>query len=277
MPFGPEVVLPRHVLANAETLSKFAGTFDKEQVRRSFLRALELIQLFKPNLSPQSNRCMLVFEIMNVAEEEALRRIMAVEKLPINWQYDKEAKVLVKTRIDEAWELIRHASPRMHLSIHTIIGSLLMARLRGYEGGSVSSVIGAIWVGLDPERPAEYFAEHIVHEYVHNCLFLDDMVNCIFIDGEQRLGEVDALVQSSILGILRGYDKSYHSAFVAVTLAELNRRLNRPDRHDFLLSRVPKTLCGLLAKQQFLTPHGQAMLADLNAWVEARIGSCGNR
>ena len=50
MPFGPEVVLPRHVLANAETLSKFAGTFDKEQVRRLFLRALELIQLFKPNL-----------------------------------------------------------------------------------------------------------------------------------------------------------------------------------------------------------------------------------
>ena len=99
---------------------------------------------------------------MNVAEEEALRRIMAVEKLPINWQYDKEAKVLVKTRIDEAWELIRRASPGMLLSIHTIIGSLLMAKL-GYEGGMFSIVIGAIWVGLDPERPAEYFAEHIVH------------------------------------------------------------------------------------------------------------------
>ena len=215
---------------------------------------------------------------MNVAEEEALRRIMAVEKLPINWQYDKEAKVLVKTRIDEAWELIRHASPKdVMLSIHTIIGSLLMARLRGYEGGSVSSVIGAIWVGLDPEHPASISQSTSSDYDVHNCLFLDDMVNCIFIDGEQRLGEVDArpkfhpgnstwLRQVLSLGVC------------SCDSSELNRRLNRPDRHDFLLSRVPKTLCGLLAKQQFLTPHGRAMLADLNAWVEARkIGSCSNR
>ena len=48
MPFGPEVVLPRHVLANAETLSKFAGTFDKEQVRRSFLRALNSSSFSSP-------------------------------------------------------------------------------------------------------------------------------------------------------------------------------------------------------------------------------------
>jgi len=267
-----EVILPKRVISNAEAVALYANTLDTSNMRKSFLTALQRLQHLKPNLSEESDKTEMVFEIENVFEKDALCRIMAIEQLPIDWQYSKDEKEVIKSRISKAWELIRYVYPEIYLSIQTIIGSLLMAKLSTYEGGSVSSVIGAIWVSLDPLRPYEDFAEHIVHEYVHNCLFLEDMVHGIFVDGEQRLGENDAIVKSAILKIPRGYDKSFHSAFVSAVLAEMNLRLDRFDRHNFFLESLPTTIEGLLTKQQFLTSYGRMILAELVSWIEEHKG-----
>jgi hypothetical protein len=266
---GPWVVMPERVLSNAETVARFAGTFDSGSLRKSFLRALNAIQQLTPNLCSEADRTTLLFDVGNACEKEALCRIMAVDDLPADWGYPASEHAMIARRIEEAWKLINRASPAVRASIQTIIGSLSIARLAGFEGGSVSSVIGVIWVGLACGRPAIEFAELLVHEYVHNSLFLEDMVHGLFIDGEQRLGQPDGLVTSAILQIPRGYDKSFHSAFVAVVLAELNRRLGRNKRHAALLAPVTTTVRGLLAKQQFLTVAGRETLADLRSWVAA--------
>jgi hypothetical protein len=81
--------------------------------------------------------------------------------------------------------------------------------------------MGAIWLGLDPNDEISDYAALILHEYVHQCLFLEDMVRSIFIGGKTDLAVPDALVTSALRRTPRGYDKSFHSAFVAVTLSRL--------------------------------------------------------
>lgn len=267
-PIVPSVVMPARVLANAAAVASYAGTLDRARPRRSFLEALVRLQHLQADLSPEKDCVTVVFDTMNAIEAEALCRIMAINELPRDWRYAAEARALAVSRIQEAFEIIERALPAVHSTIQTIIGTLLMARLPGFEGGSVSSVIGAIWVALDPARPAVDFAELIVHEYVHHCLFLEDMVHAVFVDGEERLAEDDAVVTSAILRIPRGYDKSFHSAFVAVVLAELNRHLGRHERHASFLAPVPTTLHGLTKRKQFLTQPGQSLLEELIAWVK---------
>ena len=61
------------------------------------------------------------------------------------------------------------------------------------------------------------YAEAQYHEFIHNSLFLDDLVNSIFPDTKVITTE-DALVTSTIPKIKRPLDRSFHSAGVAIGL-----------------------------------------------------------
>ena len=93
------------------------------------------------------------------------------------------------------------------------------------------------------------------------------MVRCIFPAGEPELAEPNALVLSALRKVPRGYDKAYHSAFVALTMEALYRAWD-DRRAGTLLPATRLTIDGLLAKPKYVTPHGYAALERLAELAE---------
>jgi hypothetical protein len=246
-------------------LAAFAGTTGGD-LRASFLGAIEKLQALHVRMYPSAQTVTPTFT-PEAEEIPAWLAVMAIPRLPEDWEYTGGDRRVVEEKIAGALSLIREVDADTFGSINTLIGTFLLARLEGFEGGSISSLIGAIWIALGPDRPVEDFAELIVHESVHNALFLEDMVHGVFVDGEARLGEEDALVTSAILRIPRGYDKAFHSAVVSVVLAELDQRLGRADKAASSLEPLLATLTGLREKADMLTDNGRRVLTELEDWV----------
>jgi len=268
-PVGPGVVGSACVSASARMVAHFAGTLGQGSLRRDFLSAIARIQPIQVDFHPDEDAVALIYTPASEREEHAFRHVMVVDALPEGWSYSPDERAVVSERVADALMILREVDADLHECIRATVGSFLMAKLRGFDGGSISSLVGAIWLGLSAERPPLDYAEIILHEYVHQCLFLDDMVNGIFLDGEARMAEADGLVTTAILKIKRGYDKGFHSAYVAATLADFYARLGMTSQVCDLLAPAQTTVSELKPNQsRFLSEHGCRRLDELDRWIE---------
>ena len=153
--------------------------------------------------------------------------------------------------------------PRTYDTFREVIAFLVLARQPGYSGGTVSSRIGLIWLAPEISWSADAWLENIVHEYVHNCLFLEDMVAGIFVAGCDRLEREDALAISAIRHVKRGYDKSYHSAFVSYAIIELYLALRKDEAAASFIDPLILCLDDLIRARRFATAHGVELLVEL--------------
>lgn len=141
--------------------------------------------------------------------------------------------------------------------------AVICARREGYSGGTVSTRIGAIWINPTREWTTQTWVENLLHEFIHNALFLEDMVNGVLLAGGDRLEQEDALALSAIRQIRRGYDKAYHSAHVAHALVEYYLAIGKHGRAMELLAPLMPCLDELRTRTQFLSPHGAVLLKEL--------------
>src|SRR5689334_17597069 len=155
------ICLPR-VAANAEVVGQYAGG-DGVDTRGRFLRALQDLQPL--GLDRHADERDVAIECdCPVADHPALLELLAVDALPSGWRVSGEERTLVGRRIREGLALLEELDADLRSAMRILIGTFLVAKLDGYEGGSRSSVVGAIWLGLSPDRPAVDFAELILHE-----------------------------------------------------------------------------------------------------------------
>jgi hypothetical protein len=73
---------------------------------------------------------------------------------------------------------------------------------------------------------------------------------------------VDDETTSAILKIKRGYDKSYHSAFVAFVITRLRDYLGIP--WAAMWQPLKSSIAELVARRDVLSPHGARLLAELD-------------
>jgi hypothetical protein len=184
-------------------------------------------------------------------------------QLPLDYVYADNEHEHLASATQTGLDLLHEVDESLYSAFTTIIGCILFGKCPTLAGGSVSDIIGVIW--LNPRRDWRTidFAENLLHEYVHHCLFLEEMVWTIFSETVPRMHEDDALVTSSILKIKRGYDRSYHSAFVAYAIAHFYLAIDERSKARELLSGALETALELRQKQQFLTEHGRKMLTEL--------------
>ena len=155
--------------------------------------------------------------------------------------------------------------PETFASFVAMTGFVILARRAGYSGGTVSNRIGLIWLAPEADWTIEHWVENLVHEFVHNALFLEDMVHGVLVAGADRLEQPDALAISAIRQVRRGYDKAYHSGFVSVTLVEFYERLGMSQRGRPFVSPLLVCVEDLVRQRAFATPHGCALLDELAA------------
>src|SRR5699024_3144858 len=97
-----------------------------------------------------------------------------------------------------ALSLLKTLHNDLYNLINQYISTIYVVKNEGFGGGSVSGYLGFIWLNIQPQWSVIDIAENIYHEFIHNALFIDDMVNCLFPD-PLACAEPDGLVTSTIL------------------------------------------------------------------------------
>lgn len=268
---------PDYVFRNAKIVCKYAGQ-EASDLRLSFLSSLNKLQRYQFKFYRESSSIYLNFGLKEDFNIDLFRE-MTDGDLHFTWQYNTSEITDITNKTTNALKLIKKLYPEIYNSINTIIGTLLYARKEGFGGGTDSSIIGAIWLGPSLTWNEIDYAERLFHEYVHTCLFLDEMVNTIFADNVNRMASDDALVTSAILKRKRGFDKSFHSAFVAVTLAHFYNKMEIPSKAKYFISSPTRmTIEEIKTKRYFLTDHGNYILNELdrlsNYYAQQIIAKC---
>lgn len=276
--FGPSVIQPRRVIANAWTVARFgsrslpADCPDAWQpVRQRYLQALNQVQNHPfPDAMIGDD---LTLDFGESPETEVtLRELLAADPLPEGWQYSRSKQGEIRRYAHKAIQSIAALDPALHRGMRVIVAGFIFARRPNLEGGSISALMGPIWLGPSSEWTTSTYIENMIHEYVHQCLFLDEMVRTIFTKySVEEMSTPDALVTSTILKRRRPYDKSYHSAFVAHVLAQYYLTRGEHEKARSYLESTRLTIDELLDKAQFASVNGLAILRELSAEVDMHL------
>lgn len=193
----------------------------------------------------------------------AVKSLMGNVPIPTNYAFRADEIALFQPAYDDAISRFMTLFPELFASFVSLIRYVIFARRDGYSGGTVSSRIGLIWLSPSEDWSDDEWLENIIHEFVHNALFLEDLVHCIFLTGSTRLEEPDALATSAIRQVKRGYDKSYHSAFVSQTIVEYYLALGQTEKAASF--SFPLVICveDLAKNTKLVSGHGKELLMNL--------------
>jgi hypothetical protein len=144
-----------------------------------------------------------------------------------------------------------------------LIGNVIYAYGDNFSGGTVSTAIGWIWLSpVDHWTPQDY-SENLIHEYAHNALYLEEMVHTLFSVSADVISLEENHVISSIRGVKRPFNQSFHAAAVAMVLAEYSLESGWKDKADQYLSGLLPSLDDLKEKRALMSSHGFGLLKEM--------------
>lgn len=130
---------------------------------------------------------------------------------------DPISKKKKKQQVEDALKLIEKLSPDYKDIFDLAIHTLFFRDSEKSIGGSVKSCLGVIWANPSPSWDPIDVAEFLIHELVHNLIFLDEIRYQHYVDYKE-LQRPENLVISAILEQERPLDKVLHSAIVGVEI-----------------------------------------------------------
>jgi len=172
--------------------------------------------------------------------------------------------------INEGLDTVSSVNRDLGELIQLTIGEIFLAQESGSEGGTMSSAVGLIWLNPRIEWGASKTGENIVHEWIHNMLFLADMVDPIFAVDYIGLSADSALATSAILHRKRPFDRCYHSAAVAAGLVFFHTISGDQEKADALIEPTVRTVRELQGKPDLMTQSGSDLLNEVAGFLETR-------
>lgn len=260
--FSVGFISPQRLRDNQSAIIEFCKTkFEKDYL--TFWEAIRLLQSPEIQSSYSPKQPIEVWNLENPTFDKGLLEIMDQPKFQQDWSFTSSDIQRLRPNLEKGLELFSNFFPETFKEFTNIIHSLLFAKRDAYDGGSVSSRIGMIWLSPKQTWTEVHWADNLVHEFVHNCLFIEDMVDTIFPFGAARMAKEDALIISAIRRQKRGYDKSYHAAFVAYTLVEFYQTIGLIDKAIDIIPPLLVSLEDLSTNQNFISKNGQQYLDEL--------------
>lgn len=244
-----------------------------EELKQSFIAALNRAQSM--NLRAITNNFYLEFENPELVRTLVDRTVFSVEETSNNAHlFSVSERQSVETLVEAAKRLLQMKGPELYNLMTQVIGTIAAYRIPQRDGGSVSCCIGLIWLSPGPEWTIEYCAEMLVHEFIHNSVFLEDMVRGIM-PTPALLEHEDALAISAIRQTRRPYDKAFHSACVAAGLMYFYHLIGKDVEANRYLIPLRQTIFDLTDRynllsskgSQLLTENGRQLLAELSQFI----------
>jgi len=257
----PNCLTYEKILQNTDQVQCFANNLDDKcsdfWTSIKFLQSKDIEAKF-PNETP-----FFVWEAGKTEFKNCLCEIMATDLLPENVFYSEQEILDFNTKADLAVTLFKETLPTLFKAFQKVCPFILIGRRDGYGGGSVSTRIGFIWLSPTLDWTTNDWAENLIHEFIHNCLFLEDLVDNIFPFSALEMEKEDGLAISAIRQVKRAYDKSYHSAFVAYGIIEFYLRIGHNDGARKLLNPLLVCLDDLSQNFKYLSKNGEHNLDQL--------------
>ena len=264
---------PRRVEGNLDAVRQFASARDG-QGGVSFWRAIRALQSPEIALEPARGRPRLVWNRYDEAGmSSALRDLMSVETLDPSSAYSdaQRRRCLPAVRAGLRW--LRRGFPATYPVFCEAVPFLLLAKRDGHVSGGVSNRIGLVWLAASPSWTGYGCGEHLWHEYIHQCLFLEDMVNTVFDRDGGGMREPENWVPSAVLGVPRRYDRAFHSAWVAASIAQFRARASDFDGARAVFPKLWRCLDALVQKRHLLSDNGADQLDRLVDWAFCQADS----
>jgi hypothetical protein len=258
---NPTCLIPKNIVQNADKVKMYFGI--SESNPSGFWTAINLMQSEDIRTSYPSNRPHVIWDAANSEFKNALLELASFTYLPDNASYSKIEIESFKLKLDDALLLFSQTFPTLYKVFEDICPFIILGRFPGYGGGTVSTRIGIIWLSPSVDWKVTHWAENIVHEFIHNCLFLEDLVNNIFPYNSIEMENLDSHAISAIRQVKRPYDKSYHSAFVAYGLVEFYLRLSNFKKARKTLNPLLICVEDLASNTKYISANGVKLLDEL--------------
>lgn len=255
MPFDHKTNISHQIQLIGAVTGRIPG--DATELKRDYISSLNSLQ----NTSiPCQDEVIITFTNPNMLDELCREGLIQYDHAHLFQVHEQH---IIASAIADAFVLIKAVSIDLHDAIRSMIGAIACIRREG-SSGTVSSMVGLLWLNPTPGWSILDYAENIVHEFIHNTIFLADMVEKIFTTPHWYTPE-DALVVSAIKKYPRGINISYHSVLVALGLTIFMSKANQPKRAETLASGLEETLDGLSQKSsRFLSDYGTKILSQIN-------------
>ncbi|ATE64016.1 aKG-HExxH-type peptide beta-hydroxylase [Rhizorhabdus dicambivorans] len=255
------------VNASLHALSDFAVlTGDERPIPSRWWNALRAVQ--HQELPPRTSdeTALIWYDGPGHPYERALSSLMGGVDASVHGRViDPVARAAIEAGAVAAFRRFEFVFPQTFRCFHDFIAAVILARRDDYSGGTVSNRIGLIWLGPELHWTDLDWLENLVHEFVHNALFLEDLVHHVLIGGGDTLEQPEALTLSAIRQVKRGYDKAYHSAFVSFTVIEMYHAVGRSDLAEPYIAPLLLSCEELVNNRRFATQHGHLLLEELVA------------
>lgn len=240
-----------------------------QQLRDQYLSALSHLQSWTA-LQWKPDGIAITFDNPGAIADFINREAWGPERTVQDRLFPADQHAGLRALISDGLASVAAVSHDLHELIELTIGEIFLAQESGSEGGTMSSNVGLIWLNPRIEWGARKTGENLVHEWIHNMLFLADMVNPIFAVDYISLSADSAHATSAILHRKRPFDRCYHSAAVAAGLVFFHTISGDTEAADALIEPTMKTVRELQGKPDLMTQSGADLLRDVEHFLETR-------
>lgn len=260
-----EFFVPETVAANARVLAEAVGTaWEGRSPRAAYFEALETIQPLR--FAYDADRAEPALDFGRSPEGEVLiQHFLGVEGVGESSRFAAGDEPRLRSAVTDGLGLLADVYPEGADSARFLVGSFLFARQAGSGGASLGDQLGVVWLNPPARWEAVDYAEAILHESLHQALFLHEMVNRVYVAGIEEMELEESRVVSAVRRERRPYDASFHAAVVATELRGLYERLGDGERAEVFAAGLRQTLPELADHRHFLTDVGAAVLDQMIA------------
>jgi HEXXH motif-containing protein len=252
----------RRVLSNMRlAVTHLTGTsVSDSHLKRAFIDAMNGAQ--STCIESQSDDLYLEFDNPELVARLVERTVFSEREVAGQaYRLNSEERAHFFKTFEAAKDLLARAVPGLYHLLTQVIGSVAAYKIPERDGGSVSCCIGLIWLSPRTEWTDTHCAEMLVHEFIHNSVFLEDMVRGIM-PTPSLLEDDDALTVSAIRRTRRPYDKAFHSACVATGIMYYHASIGRAADAEIHFDALRRTVLDLGDRDRALRARGQDLLTE---------------
>jgi hypothetical protein len=179
------------------------------------------------------------------------------------WSIATDAAGWVIDRTHDSLHLLAGRCSGLAASVGSLVGTILLVDARGLVCGSSSTAIGAVMLCPQPRWGPKRWLACLVHEMVHQALFLEEMVHGAYAMSNDAMSETEHRVMSAIRKQPRPYHAAFHAAYVAYVLEWMHDRLGLAGPPADNTMPLAPIVAELGERRRCLTAHGERLLDEL--------------